>query len=38
MTSWLATGRPALFDALTSVCDLIDQQIASGTSLMTDTT
>ncbi|GKU00380.1 dna repair protein endonuclease sae2 [Fusarium langsethiae] len=29
MTSWFATGRPALFDAITSACDLIDQQISS---------
>jgi hypothetical protein len=33
MTSWLASGRPALFDAINNACDLIDQQIASGTSL-----
>ena len=32
MTSWFATGRPALLDALASACDLVDQQIASGTS------
>ncbi|CVK92397.1 uncharacterized protein FMAN_07293 [Fusarium mangiferae] len=29
MTSWLASGRPALLDAINNACDLIDQQIAS---------
>ncbi|KAF4452760.1 ubiquitin thiolesterase [Fusarium austroafricanum] len=29
MASWFATGRPAVLDAITSACDLIDQQIAS---------
>ncbi|KAF5673344.1 ubiquitin thiolesterase [Fusarium heterosporum] len=34
MTSWFSDGRPALFDALTSACDLIDQQIASDLELV----
>ncbi|KAM0339399.1 hypothetical protein ACHAPU_010964 [Fusarium lateritium] len=34
MTSWIVTGRPALFDALTNACDLIDQQIASDLELV----
>ncbi|UZP36216.1 hypothetical protein NXS19_004032 [Fusarium pseudograminearum] len=29
MTSWFASGRPALFDAINSACELIDQHIAS---------
>ncbi|KAM0555065.1 hypothetical protein ACHAPJ_006414 [Fusarium lateritium] len=34
MTSWFATGRPALLDALASACDLVDQQIASDLDLV----
>ncbi|KAF5001675.1 hypothetical protein FGRMN_842 [Fusarium graminum] len=34
MTSWFSAGRPALFDAFTSACDLIDQQIASDLELV----
>ncbi|CAG7556043.1 unnamed protein product [Fusarium equiseti] len=33
MTSWFTSGRPALFDTITSACDLIDQQIASDLEL-----
>ncbi|OBS29291.1 hypothetical protein FPOA_03227 [Fusarium poae] len=29
MTSWFASGRPALLDAINSACDLIDQRISS---------
>ncbi|KAM0432364.1 hypothetical protein ACHAPT_004906 [Fusarium lateritium] len=34
MTSWFASGRPALFDAITSACDLVDQQIAADLELV----
>ncbi|KAF4960225.1 hypothetical protein FSARC_10548 [Fusarium sarcochroum] len=34
MTSWFATGRPALLDALASACDFVDQQIASDLELV----
>ncbi|KAL6922104.1 hypothetical protein ACHAP8_003573 [Fusarium lateritium] len=29
MTSWFASGRPAILDAINSACDLIDQRISS---------
>ncbi|KAF5024787.1 hypothetical protein F66182_3131 [Fusarium sp. NRRL 66182] len=34
MTSWFATGRPAILEAITSACDLVDQQIASDLELV----
>ncbi|KAL2687085.1 hypothetical protein Neosp_004636 [[Neocosmospora] mangrovei] len=34
MTSWFASGRPALFDAISSACDLVDQQIAADLELV----
>lgn len=33
MTSWLESGRPALFKALEEVCERIDSELANGKSL-----
>ncbi|KAF4995065.1 hypothetical protein FDECE_12920 [Fusarium decemcellulare] len=33
MTSWFASGRPALFDAISAACDIVDQQIAADLEL-----
>ncbi|RMJ08699.1 hypothetical protein CDV36_011679 [Fusarium kuroshium] len=33
MTSWFASGRPALFDAISNACDLVDQQISADLEL-----
>ncbi|KAM5352595.1 hypothetical protein ACJ41O_005317 [Fusarium nematophilum] len=34
MTSWFVSGRPALFDAIASACDLVDQQITADLELV----
>jgi hypothetical protein len=30
MTSWLEQGRPAILEAISSVCDRIDQDVRKG--------
>lgn len=30
MTSWFEKGRPALFEALTAVCQQIDKDLSAG--------